>query len=392
MSTALRPMSPRDPHEDGRVASSLELFFDLVFVVAVSTAASELHHQLADGHVLDGVVSYLMVFFSIWWAWMNFTWFATAFDTDDWLYRVTTFVQMAGVLVLAAGIHPAFTDGDLRIVVIGYVVMRLAMVSQWLRAARQSPAHARTARAYAVGITACQVLWGASLLLDGTVATVAVVVLIACETAVPAVAERFEVTPRHPHHITERYNLFTLIVLGESLLASSNAFYGALHGAADVTDLVLMASLVLVATAAMWWIYFWPAHHRCVHDLRSSFRYGYGHFFVLAAAAAFSAGVEVEIGRLVATAEGDHAVLHVMSAVEASFTVTVPIALFLLTTWWLAIRAQAPRSVNVALPLAAVVVLLDPLVPVPVVVVAVVLVAVVVLLVRHAPVPHSTSG
>ncbi len=51
----------------------------------------------------QGVVSYLMVFFAVWWAWMNFTWFASAFDTDDWLYRVLTIVQMAGVLVLAAG-------------------------------------------------------------------------------------------------------------------------------------------------------------------------------------------------------------------------------------------------------------------------------------------------
>jgi len=86
------------------VASILELFFDLVFVIAVSLAGTNLHHALVEGKPGMGIASYLMIFFAIWWAWMNFTWFATSFDNDDWLYRVTTFVQMVGVLVLAAGI------------------------------------------------------------------------------------------------------------------------------------------------------------------------------------------------------------------------------------------------------------------------------------------------
>ena len=122
----LVPMRPRDPHEPGRTASSLELFFDLVFVVAVSIAAAQLHHALTENHVLDGLLSYGAVFFGIWWAWVNFTWFATSFATDDWLYRVLTIVQMSGVLVLAAGIEKVFTERDFTVVVLGYVVMRAA--------------------------------------------------------------------------------------------------------------------------------------------------------------------------------------------------------------------------------------------------------------------------
>ena len=72
-------MRPRDPHEPGRVAATLELFFDLVFVVAVSIAAAQLHHALTENHIAHGLVAYVMVFFAIWWAWMNFTWFATSF-------------------------------------------------------------------------------------------------------------------------------------------------------------------------------------------------------------------------------------------------------------------------------------------------------------------------
>src|SRR5690606_17854996 len=122
-----RRMDPRRTDEEHRVASPLELFFDLCFVVAVALAAAELHHSLSEGHVAEALPWYLLTFFGIWWAWMNFTWFASAYDTDDGPYRVTTLVQIAGVLVFASGIPAAFASGDLRVIVAGYVVMRLAM-------------------------------------------------------------------------------------------------------------------------------------------------------------------------------------------------------------------------------------------------------------------------
>ena len=158
-------MLPRDPHEPHRVASSLELFFDLVFVISVSTASSQLHHALSEGHAATGITSYLMIFFAIWWAWMNFTWFATSFDVDDWLYRVVTIVQMAGVLVMAAGIAPVFDahEPDFTIVVVAYVVMRVAMIVQWLRASRTNPALRRTALATPSGSAPCRCCgWGSS--------------------------------------------------------------------------------------------------------------------------------------------------------------------------------------------------------------------------------------
>lgn len=136
MRLGLAPMRPRDPSEQHRGASPLELFFDLVFVVAVAQASGALHHAESEQHIADGVGAYLMVFFAIWWAWMNFTWFATAFDTDDWLYRVLTIFQMSGALLLAAGAETAMTEGDYVLVTWGYVIMRLPLVAQWLRASR----------------------------------------------------------------------------------------------------------------------------------------------------------------------------------------------------------------------------------------------------------------
>ncbi|SCX58401.1 Low temperature requirement protein LtrA [Klenkia marina] len=377
-------MRPRDPHEPGRTASSLELFFDLVFVVAVSIAAVDLHHELTEGHVLAGVGHYLMVFFAVWWAWMNFTWFATSFATDDWLYRVLTIVQMAGVLVLAAGIDAVFAGDPITVVVVGYVVMRVAMVAQWLRAARASPEHRRTCLTYAGGIAGLQVLWVALLALDGTAAVVGYLVLVAGELAVPVVAERQGTTPWHPHHLTERFGLFTLILLGESLLASANAVIEALHDDEALAPLISTAVLALVVTAGLWWVYFWPPHHHAIGTLRQSLSYGYVHYAVFAAAGAFSAGVEVEIDSQTGGSQ--------LSEVAASFTVTVPIAVFLLGTWWIAVRPVADGLVNAVVPAGAVLVLADPLLPVPVSLSAAVVVAVVVVLVVRPPVGPTPAG
>src|SRR4029453_18460357 len=121
------------------VATNLELFFDLCFVVAVAQAASSLHHDLSAGHFGHAAGSYLMAFFAIWWAWMNVTWFASAYDTDDVPYRLAVMVQIAGALILAAGVPEAMDGDNFAAITVGYVVMRLAMVTQWLRAAHAHP-------------------------------------------------------------------------------------------------------------------------------------------------------------------------------------------------------------------------------------------------------------
>src|SRR5688572_5001703 len=119
------PMLPRSKDEAHRASTPLELFFDLVFVVAIAQAGAALHHGFAEGHITESIFSYLAVFFAIWWAWLNFTWFASAYDCDDVPYRLATFIQITGALIIAAGVPQAFEHADYGIVVVGYVVMRL---------------------------------------------------------------------------------------------------------------------------------------------------------------------------------------------------------------------------------------------------------------------------
>src|SRR6187200_258979 len=125
-------MGARDTAEAHLAASPLELLFDLTFVVAVAQLVVQLAHGIEGGHGADEVGPFLEVFFAIWWAWMNFTWFASSYDTDDVPYRLLTLLQMGGVLVLAAGVPSAFDVGDYRTVTAGYLIMRVALVLLWL--------------------------------------------------------------------------------------------------------------------------------------------------------------------------------------------------------------------------------------------------------------------
>src|SRR5690349_15876274 len=134
----LLPMIGRDPDESHRAATPLELLFDLTFVVAFGAAGGQLAHSLALGHTAGGIVAFCFATFAISWAWINFTWFASAYDTDDWAFRVLTMVQMVGVIVLAMGLPEVFEsideghDLNNNVLVIGYVVMRVSMVLLWL--------------------------------------------------------------------------------------------------------------------------------------------------------------------------------------------------------------------------------------------------------------------
>src|SRR6478735_4519133 len=105
-----RRMGGRDPHEEHRVATPLELLFDLTFVIAFGLAASQFAHALAQAHYFAALVGFGFACFAICWAWINFSWFASAYDTDDWIFRLVTMVQMIGVIVLAIGLPRMFAS------------------------------------------------------------------------------------------------------------------------------------------------------------------------------------------------------------------------------------------------------------------------------------------
>ena len=345
-----RPMLARGAGEAHRAATPLELLFDLCFVVAVALAASQLHHAVAEAHFGEAILGYAMAFFAIWWAWMNFSWFASAYDSDDVPYRLATLVQIAGALVLAAGVPRAFDLSSLAVVVLGYVVMRLALVAQWLRAARADAAGRPAALRYAAGVTACQVGWVCLLAVPPGWYVPGWLVLIAAELLVPVWAESAALTPWNPRHIAERYGLFTLIVLGESVLAATTAIQSALDAGPLTPSLLSVAGSGLVIVFAMWWLYFDRPGHEVLTSIRTTFIWGYGHLFIFAAAAAVGAGLAVAVDQETGKAH--------LSAWAANAAVAVPVALYLLAVSALHLHPERRGPIQTtAFPLSALLVL-----------------------------------
>ena len=325
-------MSARAIDEPHRASSPLELLFDLTFVVAVAGVTAQLAHSIADGHGLAGLVPFLQVFFAIWWAWMNFTWFASSYDTDDVAYRLLTMVQMAGVLILAAGVPAAADHSDYGIITLGYVIMRIGLVAQWLRAGLEDPARRRTALRYATGISLVTTGWILRFFLARTGALPALsglpffVCLYVLELAVPRWAERARATNWHPHHIAERYGLFTIILLGESVLAASRGVEGALEAGEISGPFVVIAGCGLVLLFALWWLYFLiPAGEGLSDRRHRSYLWGYGHYGIFAALAALGAGLEV------AVAQTGHDVAA--SSPALGYAVAIPVGVFLTLLW-----------------------------------------------------------
>jgi low temperature requirement protein LtrA len=314
-------MHGRSSTEAHRASSPLELLFDLTFVVAVSSLVGQLAEQLVEGHPV-AIVAYLQVFFAIWWAWMNFTWFASAYDVDDVLYRVFTLVQMAGVLVLAAGVPVAFGNSNYVVIVIGYLIMRVAMVGQWIRAGIEHPATRCAAFRYAGGVLLVQLGWVLRLLLPPELALASFVVLAIAEMAVPVWAERRVHTSWHPGHIAERYSLFVIILLGESVAVATMAMQQALQATGVTPQLIAIGVAGLELLFGVWWLYFLEPSESGLRRRRQwSYFWGYGHYVLFAAIAAVGVGLEVAVKSV----SGE----HVISAVGAGYVLAVPVAVVL---------------------------------------------------------------
>jgi low temperature requirement protein LtrA len=314
-----------EPH---RSSSQLELLFDLTFVVAIASITGPFVHAITEGHAGAGIGPFLQVFFAIWWAWMNFTWFGSSYDTDDAISRILTLVQMGGVLVLAAGVPEALSHGNYTAVTVGYLIMRSGLLIQWVRAAAANSTHRATALRYALGIAVLQTAWLTRLILGGSetnsLALATFILLAAGEMLVPLWAERTGHTTWHPHHIAERYGLFVIILLGESVVASSAGVSSALTATGTSASLLVAAASGLVLLFTLWWLYFLePAGYKLQQNRARSYVWGYGHYAIFATLAALAAGLEVAIGGSA----------HHLPAVAVGYGVAIPVSIFLVLVW-----------------------------------------------------------
>lgn len=330
IASLLRPLAPRDPHEAHRAASPLELFTDLCYVVAIAQAALTLEHYIAEGDTAHGTIWFFVSFFAIFWAWLNFVWFNSAYDPDDTLHRVLTLLQIFGSLVLAAGIPDIFHE-DFTLGIVGYVIMRVGLVLMWLRAAAGHPERRQTALRYAVGLIAIQIGWVVALLATGGHLPLWLFLVgIALDFGVPYVAELAGTTPWHPHHIAERYGLFFIIVLGETILSVTLALQTAFAEEDPPAELWYVVAGGVLITFCAWWLYFARENADILTSNSIGYVWGFGHYVIYASAAAIGAGLAARIAYY-----GHHA--DVSDVVSSAF-VTGPVAGFLAALWLVSIR------------------------------------------------------
>jgi low temperature requirement protein LtrA len=334
----LRRATGRDPDQRHRAASPLELLFDLTFVVAFAQAGDQVAHFVADGHVATAVTAFSFIVVSVCWAWISYSWFASAFDTDDWFHRVLTMVQMVGVVILALGIPDVFHSIDAgepldyRVLAIGYVVMRTAMVAMWVRVAVQDPANRRTAVLYVIFTAGAQLGWVivAFARIEDSVLLAAIVVgLWIFELCGPIVSTwdsrhspgDWPGTPWHAGHIAERYGLLMIITLGEGILGTVAAVAAlvAHNGWSGEAVLIVVAGVGL--TFGLWWMYFiFPAGLVLRRHRDRKWAWSYGHIALFAAAAATGAGLHVAAYAV----EG----VAVIGTVGVVLAVAIPVFLF----------------------------------------------------------------
>ncbi|HEX7594885.1 MAG TPA: low temperature requirement protein A [Gemmatimonadaceae bacterium] len=303
LSHHVRQMGGRDPHEEHRVATPLELLFDLTFATCFSFAASQFAAELAEGRYAAALLGFGFASITICWAWGSFSWFSSAYDTDDWLFRLATMVQMIGVLVLAIGLPPMFASIergqhlDNSVMVLGYVIMRVALLSQWLRAAKQDSAHRRVCLTYAITISIAQIGWVALILARWSTAGALILgaILVLIEFAGPVFAERKDGgTPWNAHHIVERHSLFANIALGEGVVGTVAALSAVVEQQGWTLDAALVGIAGTGLTFAMWWIYYMvPAAEVLERHRDRAFVWGYGQVLIVTAIVATGAGLHV---------------------------------------------------------------------------------------------------
>jgi low temperature requirement protein LtrA len=298
-----RQMRGRDPNEEHRATTPLELLFDLTFATAIGLAAPQFAQTLAGGNYAAAFEGFSYATFAICWAWVNFSWFASAYDIDDWIFRLATMVQMTGVLVVAIGLPRMFASIDHggrldnRIMVLGYVIMRIAMVFQWLRAAKQDPPRRRSCLTYALTISIAQVGWVLQILIAlppaGFLTYTGVLLLI--EFVGPLMAERKNGgTPWHASHIADRYSCFAIIALGEGVVGTVAALSAVVGQKGWTVDAALVCIAGVGLTFGTWWLYYLvPSSQGLQADRNRAFVWGFGQMVGVVSIVAIGAGFRV---------------------------------------------------------------------------------------------------
>ena len=272
--------------DDGRHATWLELFFDLVFVVAMAQLALSLSHDMSA----HGFLVYCGLFIPVWWAWVGYTFYADRFDTDDVVHRVLTLSGMFAVGALASVI-PDAAVGDTAPFAIAYVAVRAVVIALNGRAWLHLPAARPLLNVYIPAFSVAALLMLVSVAVSSPNRYWIWAVALTLDVGVPLVVRRrVSLVPIHASHVPERIGLFTIIVLGEAVVAvviGTNTVEWSLESG-------IVAAIGFVICAGFWWIYYEYLDGEALIGRGTSVgqAYLYAHLPVTAGIVALGVGVE----------------------------------------------------------------------------------------------------
>ena len=251
---ALQPPSLRTKVEGvKRPATWLELFYDLVFVVAVARLGGRLlaareHHTLST----DDVLAFAGLFIVVWWTWAGFTFYADRFDTDDLGQRLLAMVQIVTVALMAASVSSGESESTLAFA-LAYIAARVVLITMYLRARYHVPETRALINGYLRGMVIAVAFWFVSVFIPEPWRFLFWGLGMAIDLATPYIMRKEQAkVPRDVTHLPERFGLFTILVLGEPV-ASVVTGLSETHWTGWVTYSAIMSVIV---TAGLWWLYF----------------------------------------------------------------------------------------------------------------------------------------
>ena len=294
MSDAERELDHPAEHQ----VTPLELFFDLVFVFAITQVTSLLANDPTWGGVLRG----MLVLVALWWAWTAYAWLTSTMDVDEGGVRLAMLASMGSMLVVALAVPGAFGD-DAVLFAVAYVLVRVLHLVLYAIVGRDDPDLLGAILRFAP-----TAIFGASLLLlagflEGDARIAVWLVALAIDYVGPAVVGAGRGWRIAPEHFAERHGLIILIALGESIIA-----IGVGAGFELSARVVLAAVLGVVVVAALWWLYFDVAailartglmQARGVEQSRlARDSYSYLHLPMVAGIVLFALGLKTTLGHV----------------------------------------------------------------------------------------------
>jgi low temperature requirement protein LtrA len=278
-------------NDTNRHATWLELFYDLVFVVVIS----QLAHNLEEDFSLYGFVGFLALFVPVWWSWTGAAFYATRFDTDDLGHRILTLLQMVGAAALAVNVSDGFGNNSAGFA-LSYAAVRIILVVEYIRAGKNKSFSSATPliRRYTRGFLCAAIVWIISAFIPPPFRFVLWGIGLAIDFATPITIGRLQ-SQFAPHisHLPERMGLFTIIVLGESVL---EVVVGVSNTEFDIYSMLILG-LGLSIPFSLWWLYFDTVDGAPIRAAREKGRVGvyslwlYGHFPLVVAITSVGVGL-----------------------------------------------------------------------------------------------------